>query len=329
MSEWFIGGYGADMRGSAPGIQRMTSLADGSLALDPGFQVPFVSPSFLVGRGSTVYAALEGENEIVALNRDTLAVIGRANTGGVWPCHIGIYGDTAVVANYFDGTLGVLNDDPLTLTHALGSEGSGPHAAQDGPHAHSSLEIEPGTIVSADLGADRLHLHRLADGRLERTASVALPAGTGPRDLALHASGLLYVLGEHSRAVLVLEWNGTELSLLATSAIPGAEATDQAAGLVISDEGLVYTLLRGTNRVGVLRSSADGRTLDGVGWVSSAGDWPRHLALDSAALVETTVLHVANQQSSTVASFALGVNGMPTLIGDPTPVPSPTYLLKV
>jgi hypothetical protein len=40
------------------------------------------------------------------------------------------------------------------------------------------------------------------------------------------------------------------------------------------------------------------------------------------------VLHVANQLSNGVASFAIGADGIPSLIAEPTPVASPTYLLR-
>jgi len=323
VSNWFIGGYGADMNGSAPGIVQLHSREDGSLAVDEGFSLPFVSPAFLAATHDTLFAALEGEGQIVAIDRETHTVIGRAASGGVWPCHIGIYGDTLVVANYFTGSLGVLVREPLALGTAIGSEGSGPHAAQDGPHAHASIEVEPGVIVTADLGADLLLVHTLADGELVRTGSFALPAGTGPRDLALHPSGLLYVLGEHSRTLLVLDWRAGELQFVDSIAVPGAEPTDQGAGLVISDAGVIYTLLRGSNRIAVIGASADGRELAGIGSVSSEGDWPRHLALDGR------VLHVANQQSNSVASFAIGDDGIPALIAPPTAVASPTYLLQV
>lgn len=322
MSKWFIGGYSADMNGSAPGIVQMHSREDGSLALDEGFSLPFASPSFLAATRDTLFAALEGEGDILAIDRSTHTVTGRAPSGGTWPCHIGLYGPTIIVANYFDGSLGVLQAEPLALGTAIGSTGSGPHPAQDGPHAHSSIQIEEGIVVSADLGADSLLVHTLDNGDLERTASVELPAGTGPRDLALHPSGLLYVLGEHSRSVLVLDWRAGGLVFVDSVGVPGAEPTDQGAGLVISDEGFVYTLLRGSDRIGVLRASEDGRELERVGSVSSEGDWPRHLAVDGR------VLHVANQLSGTVASFSLGEDGIPALIAPPTAVASPTYLLK-
>ena len=317
MSEWWVGAYGPDLGGTAPGITRLRRRDDGTLEVDDSIVVELASPSFLAADHSTLYATLEGSAEVAVVDRKTLSVTRRVSSGGAYPCHLGLYGDTVIVANYGDGSLAVLDGDILSAT------GSGPHPAQDGPHAHSSLELEPGIIVSADLGADRIHVHTLVDGVLTRTASVELPPGTGPRDLLLHPSGMLLVLGEHSSAIIVLDWRGGELLFVDSFGLPGAEPGDQAAGLVVSHDGVIYALLRGSNRVSVLGSSEDGRALERLGSVSSEGEWPRHLALDGR------ILHVANQLSSTVASFELGDDGLPVLIGSPTAVASPTYLLQV
>lgn len=317
MSEWWVGAYGPDMNGGAPGITRLRSREDGSLEVDKTVVIELPSPAFLAADHNTIYAALEGSAQVALIDLATLTETGRQSSGGPYPCHIGLYEDTVVVANYGDGSVAVLGGEILS------AEGSGPHPAQDGPHAHSSLELEPGIIVSADLGADRIHVHSLADGVLARLHSLELPAGTGPRDLLLHPSGLLYVLGEHSSSIIVLDWRLGELLFVDSFGLPGALEGDQAAGLVISHEGIVYALLRGSNRVSVLGSSEDGRALERLGSVSSEGDWPRHLALDGQ------ILHVANQLSGSIASFALDAESLPVLIAPPIAVPSPTYLLEV
>ncbi len=306
MSAWLVGAYGPDMGGTATGVSRLVSNADGSLAIDPTFEFPLESPAFLA-RGETLYAALEGRGEVAADEA-------RFSTGGQWPCHIGIYGDTVVVANYFDGTVTVLGGETIQPL-----PGSGPTPAQDGPHAHATVQIAPGVILSADLGADRIVIYSLEDGALIRTGSVALPPGTGPRDFLVNGEHL-YVLGEHSRTITVARWSGSELAILNSVPLPGALDTDQASALGLGD-GFLYAGLRGSNQVAVLAVSADGSGLVGVTSVSSAGNWPRHLVVDGR------VLHVANQLSNSVASFALGSDGIPRLIAEPTVTPSPTYLL--
>jgi len=319
MARWLVGAYGPDMDGTAPGVTVLRDRADGSLERDDALVAALASPSFLAVDGDTVYAALEGSQEVVALDRATLAVTERASSGGQWPCHVGVYDGTVVAANYGDGVLGVLGTAPLALVQQVTATGSGPHPAQEGPHAHATFLLADGRVLSADLGADRIHVHDLVDGRLERTASIALPAGTGPRDVAQHSSGTILVMGEHGNTITILD---ERLEIVETVPVPGAQPTDQGAGLAIAATGFVYTALRGSNTIGVLRIDATGRTLEPVGSVSTAGDWPRHLVLGDG------VVHVANQQSSTVASFRLGPDGLPVLIGEPLTVANPTFLLR-
>ena len=307
MTAWLVGAYGPDMGGTATGIRRLLSQPDGSLAVDAAYELLLESPAFLA-RGDVLYAALEGRGEVVAGEA-------RFGTGGRWPCHIGVYGDTVVVANYFDGTVTVLGGETVQP-----EPGSGPVPAQDGPHAHATVQIAPGVILSADLGADRIVVYSLADGVLTRTGFVGLPPGTGPRDFLVNGR-YLYILGEHSRSVTVARWTGDTLELLSTTPLPGALGTDQASALGLGD-GFLYAGLRGSNQVSVLGVHDDGRDLAGLASVSSAGNWPRHLVVDGG------LLHVANQLSDSVASFRLGADGIPQLIAEPTVIPSPTYLLR-
>ena len=311
---WLVGGYTADMQGSAAGILALRARANGSLEVDR-LVTEATSPSYLAVSGQTLLAVSEATAELSAFSR-SFEHLGTASAGGDAPCHIGVYGSTVIVSNYVSGTLGVLSADPLTLTQSLGGSGGGPHAVQDGPHAHSTVELADGRILSADLGADRLHVHSLADGRISRVSSVEVPAGTGPRDILQLPNGLILVLAELSLEVLVLS---PSLDLVATVPIPGATVGDHAAGLSVRGDR-VYTALRGSNRLGIL-AFVDGSLL-GVDFVSSEGDWPRHHVIDG------DVLHAANQLSSTVASFSLAGDGIPRLIAPPTAVPSPTFLLR-
>jgi 6-phosphogluconolactonase len=308
VSEWLVGAYGPDMEGSARGIARLRSTADGSLEPVDGFLIEAPSPAFLARTPQRVLAALEGEAAVLEIGAQQWP------SGGTWPCHIGVYGETVVVANYFEGNLGLRSGQVVAPL-----PGSGPHEAQNGPHAHCTVEIAAGVILSADLGTDHIGIHSLVDGVLTRTGSHALRPGTGPRDLLVNGS-LLYILGEHSGTIVVAEWIDDALVLRDEVPLAGADDGDQAAGLVLAN-GFLYALLRGSNRLATLRVSDDGRQVDGLGSVPTGGDWPRHLALDGG------FLHVANQRSSTVTTFRIGGGGFPVAVGKPCVTPSPTYLL--
>ncbi len=324
---WWVGGYGADMDGTALGIGVMIERPDGGLDYSH-VAAPMLSPTFLARRGDHLYAAAEGEGRVQSflVAGGTLTTDGVSPSGGGWPCHLEFADNGIVVSNYETGELALISltarGAVAEMVQTIPGSGSGPHKEQDGPHAHAALRLDEHTILSADLGADRLLIHAFENGRLERTGEVVLPSGTGPRDLARHPSGLVYVLGEHGQNLFAFSWSHARLEQVAELSLPGAASDDQAAAIGFGPQGYVYCGLRGTNRVSVMHASADGRAVEPVGSVSSGGEWPRHLTVDGDRL------HVSNQGSNQVASFRIGDDGIPVLIGEPTRVPSPTFLLK-
>ena len=327
---YFVGAYTPDMGGTAEGIAALGRLADGSL--EPlGVAASAASPAYLAARDGLVFAASEGAGTVEAYRRGdgfSLDHAGSAPAGGSFPCHLGVYGDTVVASCYGDGALGVLSTDtvlsadPVALTDTVAARpGTGPHPAQDGPHAHATFALDATTVVSADLGADLLHLHSLAGGVLTRTASVALPAGTGPRDFLALPGGRILLLGELSLTVLELVWRDGRLDIVDEVALHGALPGDHAAALTVSADGrFAYAGLRGSDLISVL--SVEGG-LRAVASVASGGAWPRHHVVDG------DVMHVAHERSSTVASFRLGDDGVPALIAPAIAVASPIFLLPV
>jgi len=322
---FFIGAYTSDMGGEATGIAVLDSRTDGSLAFREVVGAA-ESPSYLAADRGVLYAVAEATGRVTRFargDRDALLATASAESGGDAPCQLTVAGESLFVANYTSGSVGVIALDDFELVETLAGSGSGPHEAQDGPHAHATHVLSDGIVVSADLGADLIHRHRFADGRLARVSSIAVPAGTGPRDFHEPAPGLLWVLGELSCELLVFAATADGLEPVSTTAIPGAEPGDHAAGIAVSADGrFAYVGLRGSNRVAWFAVSPDSRELTPRGSVPSAGDFPRHLVVDG------NFLHVANQLSSTVSTFDTKENGHPELVREPEPVPSPTFLLR-
>lgn len=323
MVDYFVGAYSADMDGTAEGIAALGRLPDGSLEY-LGLAAHSDSPAYLAAHGDTVYAVEESRGVVREFARGAgfaLDTVGEAPAGGEAPCHVARYGDTVLAACYVDGRVGVLSTGPLRLDAVLEGTGDGPHPAQDGPHAHASFAIDEHSLLTLDLGADRLYLHALVDGALQRTGEIDVPPGTGPRDMVRHPSGYLYLLGELSLEVLVFD---DELTFVGSTPLPGARPGDHAAALSISADGrFVWAGLRGSNRISVLGVSHGGRALSGITSIDAQGDWPRHHVVDG------DVMHVAHQRSNTVASFRIGDDGVPVLIAPPIEVPSPIFLLRV
>ncbi|HWM33549.1 MAG TPA: beta-propeller fold lactonase family protein [Pseudolysinimonas sp.] len=310
MTSFLVGGYGPDMGGDAVGIRRATSGPGGVFTLG-ALAIELPSPSWITVSGDRVYAALEGTGELAVLTRD-LELLDRVPAGGEFPCHIGVAGDTAIVACYGDGAVAVHpRGAPVRV---LAGSGSGPREAQDGPHAHHVL-VAGDRILTLDLGADALHVHDLG---MTRLSTIVLPPGTGPRDLLALPGGRFLLLGEHSGELLLLT---AELEIAQRTRLAGFGDGDQAAGLALIAGRFVASGIRGSNRLSITALTDAG--LAPVTAVPSGGEWPRHLVADGS------VVHVANQLSSTVASFTIDDEGHPEPVGEPVPVPSPTCLAAV
>ena len=182
--------------------------------------------------------------------------------------------------------------------------------------------LPDGRVLTLDLGADRIHVHAWDDGLLERIDSVALPEGTGPRDLIRLPGGELGLLGEWSCELLVLDPAGDAFEIVQILALPDATpGSDQAAAMGLSGDGrFLYAGLRGSDRIAVVALADDGARA--VGSVSSGGNWPRHL------LVDDDLVHVANERSNSIATLRIRPDGLLDPVGVAAAA-SPTQLLKL
>lgn len=178
--------------------------------------VPSAAPVSLAAHpsGRTLYVLNEvsefeglpcGSVEAYGLDQDTgqLDLLGRQglSLSATMPRHMAIApdGKSLVVAVHGGGAynlLAVLEDGRLGRVRGILKEtGSGPVAKhQETAHPQSIVFDSTGRrVIAADLGSDQMSVISIEDG-LEVTARHAMPAGSGPRHLALHPDGdLLYV----------------------------------------------------------------------------------------------------------------------------------------
>lgn len=323
MTTYLVGGYTADTGGTAAGIGLARSRGDALEFL--GTVAAAESPSWLLVQGDRVYAVGEGDGTVSSWRRSGFELVRESTVaaGGEAPCHLEFDGDALLVSCYGGGVLtrvplrsdGSLAADGVVL---LAGSGGGPHPDQGSSHLHASAVRVDDRAVALDLGSDTVHL--LDESRRPEVA-VALPAGTGPRDLRLLPDGRMLVLGELGNVLLVLSADG---GLLGEAAIPGAEPGDHAAALAVlplEDGWRVVTGLRGSDRIAVLDVPDEGapRTVRSA---PSGGAWPRHL------LLEGTRLRVAHQGSSELTTLRLRTDGSVRLT-DSIWCPSPTQLVPV
>jgi 6-phosphogluconolactonase (cycloisomerase 2 family) len=319
VTDFLVGGYGADMGGTATGIAWARSTTDGSFDyLGPAVETE--SPSWITVDGTRVYAVLEGVAavDVFELQSGHLEKIERLDVAGQYPCHLAIAGGHPVVACYGDGVVWTPGE-----AIAGSPEDRGPLPAQDGPHAHHVLSLADRRVLTLDLGTDRVYLHHWSGPRLIRYDELALPPGTGPRDLLQLPDGRIALLGEWSCELLLLEEMGQSFEIVQILTLPGATpGPDQASGLGLSPDGrFVFAGIRGSNRIASIAVHED--VVRPVGWAPSGGDWPRHLVVDGS------FVHVANQLSNSVATLRIEADGTLTPVGEPVAVPSPTCLAPV
>ena len=342
MTELFWSGcYSPDLEGGGDGIGALRRRADGTLQY-VGTAAETASPSCLIQHPlltDVLYATLEGSGRLEGFRRTgstTLTSLGSQPASGPFPCQGSVSADarTLFTASYGDGSLGLV---PLAQDGSLGPpdkalrfSGGGPHPHQDGPHGHAALMIDESSLMSLDLGTDHVRLFEVSRGHdLRLLHTMALPPGSGPRDLLVHPGGLFYLLTELSNELFVLSRSAdrTRLSIVSSTPLsPGAapDVSNQPAGLSLSADGrFVYAGVRGDNVIATLAVQDGGRRLERVCEVPTGGDWPRH------HLVDSQILYVCNQLSNTITCFSLDPrSGVPEPLGRPEPVPSPTFLLR-
>ncbi|HEY8478927.1 MAG TPA: beta-propeller fold lactonase family protein, partial [Spirillospora sp.] len=260
--------------------------------------------------------------------------IGRVSVGAA-PCHLSLTpgGGHLVVADYGSGTVravplspdGGFAGSPLVAA----GHGGGPVAdRQEGPHAHGSAHAPDGTVLTTDLGADLVRSFRIEDGALRLIGETPLPPGCGPRHLAVHPSGHVYVVTELAVTMLVLRPAGGYARLEVVAESPAtadsAGGADLAAAIGLGDGGAhVYTTTRGADVVTAHRVADDGAALTPVADVPSGGHWPRDL------LVDGPWIHVANERGGTIATFRIGPRGVPEPVGEPLAAPTPVCVIPV
>lgn len=360
MTQFWVGGYGADADGEAEGI--------GFLSVDEGrgpstlryrtVAAETPSPSWLVRHPAldVVYAALEGAGQVQAFARageSALRPLGSPLAAGEAVCHLAVsrdgrmlvascYGDGRVVR--FDiaedgGLREAAPDKAAALRAALfgtdatatgndASAASDPYPTPAGAEprvsrAHSAVFLPDGRIATTDLGFDLVRIWRRD---LTPDHEVVLPCGTGPRHLVLHPSGHLHVVTEYSCEVFTLASarDGSWGLASATTASPIAQVgVDFPAELAVSRDGhTLYTALRGSNTISALRVRGSGEALEPLALADAGVDWPRHHLVHEGALL------VAGQRSGTVAVVDLDERtGAPRDVRHTTAAPTPTVII--
>ena len=211
--------------------------------------------------------------------------------------------------------------------------GRGPLPEQATPHAHSvAMDGSRHFVVSADLGADRIFVHRFHDAARSLTEGKppfeATPPGSGPRHLVFHPNGrFLYVNTQMSAEVRAYKWDAVEGRMELVEAQPSypanysGEGTRSSSEIGFSRDGRhLYVTLRG-DQDSIVVYDVDGKTgrLTETQRVASGGKSPRTFGIDPSG----RWMLVSHDVSSTVNVFGIDkASGKLTATGEALPVPN-------
>ncbi|MFJ4028589.1 lactonase family protein [Paenarthrobacter sp. NPDC089989] len=313
----WTGSYTADRNATGEGIGAISVDSEGMLT-PLGLAVAADSPSFIAQHPTlpVLYAVAEEAGTVRAYRRTRVAELepfGEPWTAGEATCHVAVdpQGRYIIATCWGDGQviLYELDDDGAITSRTSAEAAVDPHhyAATDQPRpsrAHSSLTLPDGRILTTDLGHDlvRVWTYQPRKG-LVADHQVILPKGSGPRHMARHSSGTVFVDTEYSVEVAAIrsEPQGVfELTAVVPASVNKAYDGDSAAEIALSPDGrFAYVGVRGSNRICVLKVVDEGTSLTPLADVSSGGDWPRHHA------VRGGWLFVAHEGSDDVVSYKL------------------------
>lgn len=249
-------------------------------------------------------------------------------SGGAGPTYISLHpsGKHLLVANYFGGSVAVLPvlDDgrladasdnhvdtgeigPTRATHA--PPGSFAFSGHDRTHAHM-IESDPSGnfVLHVDLGLDKIFVWRFEQqaGKLwaNDPASVALPAGDGPRHFDFHPNGRwLYSIEEEGSTVTLFDYaaeSGRLTSRQTISTLPERfVGSNFCSGISVSADGkFLYAGNRLHDSIALFAIAADGK-LTYVEEQWTRGNYPRSFSFDPSG----NFMYCCNQRSDNIAIF--------------------------
>lgn len=313
----WTGSYTADRNAKGEGIGAIAADSEGKLT-SLGLAVSADSPSFIALHPTlpVLYAVAEEAGKVQAYRRTGVAEL--EPFGEPWPtgeatCHVASdpQGRFIIATCWGDGqvVLFELDDDGAITSRHSAEAAVDPH--QNGPtdqprpsRAHSSLMLPDGRILTTDLGNDLVRVWKYSAGEgLHADHQVILSKGSGPRHMARHPSGTVFIDTEYSVEVAAIkaEPQGVfELTAMVPVSVNKPFDGDAAAEIALSPDGrFAYVGVRGSNRICILKVGEDGTSLAPLADLSSGGDWPRH------HLVREGWLFVAHEGSNDVVSYKL------------------------
>lgn len=343
---------------SGKGIYGLTLTRDGNLverevvdALNPAVLIPH-------SNGSMMYAIVEtiqNTGEVLQYRveeNSALTLLNSFKASGKSTCYLALspQKDVAIVINYWDAIIDVLNvDESGQLGELIQSfkqhyrqEGEWRQVThredhwtnrQVGPHAHCAHFWKDWVFIP-DLGENAIFQYRYDSAKkvLEPDTHIEFEAGSGPRHMVMHPSlDICYVSNELFNTVCVAQLDASEpdqvkprlLPMQYESTLVNREQTSYVSEIKLSpDARFLYVSNRGDNSLAIFKLLEDGK-LERIDVVSTGGKFPRHFSITPCG----KAVLIANQDSSRINLFHRDIEtGLVSATGDEYEIPAPNYI---
>lgn len=237
---------------------------------------------------------MEAQGEVLSFTANpadgSLSLLSRVASGGGAPRHLALAGmpPTIFVANYASGQVAAI---PLQKGGALLPPSAVVSDSGAAPHVQAVLSDPGGKhLFVADFGVDRVFVYRIDSESHGLKPSpkpyVALPAGSGPRRLALSTDGrFVYALTQTSAQLVTLAWDADREELSMIGSIPLGRAAGRKparpAELILAPDGrFAYVSDHGARTVTVYALDAASGAPTEVQRLAVEGGEPGSLAID-------------------------------------------------
>lgn len=218
-------------------------------------------PSYILAHDGYYYAVTEHQSGFLLAMDKTFKVLAKVPTMGDIPCHIAVdpSGRYIVASNYESGSFVIyrlVNHLPTSVHSFVVHEGHSNHPErQVGPHAHSAVFSECGTILfEADLGTDIIYYYEFSEEKVvwNKQKSIKIE-NSGPRTVVRGRSGskLLYLSCELDSTVRILSYKGEGLQQIMAYKV--SQNPENALSEIQYFNGQVLVALRGDDKIMVFK----------------------------------------------------------------------------
>ena len=259
-----------------------------------------------------------------------LRKLSKRPTRGELPCHLAFdpYNSRLASAQYWTGDVEIFSVEVAELQTSSQFHWSGPNVTrQVGPHAHFVVFSDKGNVLHMiDLGSDRVISIRLeSDNSISETSILHLPAGSGPRHMALNGdASRAWLLCELDEALVLLKRDtlGWHIDKIQNAFTSGGHKNSAAAAIRLStDQRHFYVSERRRSRIAGFQF--DGKKICEI---DSGGLAPRDIIVTK----DGRWVIAANQLSNTLTSFSRNpISGELLPTGNACDIGSPVSVLEI